>query len=147
MKKKTIYCECCNDECSYRVSLEKREVTIRGLTFSVEIKVATCSKCHERVFPYEISRENDLIIYDKYKELKGLLTSKQIKEIREKRGMSQTELARFINCGEKNIARYEKGAIQDNSFDLLIRLVGDDKAYKEMKKVKNNSNAKTALAI
>ena len=51
------------------------------------------------------------------------MTSSEIIEIRNKYGLSQSKLAKLIKCGEKNIARYEKGAIQDASIDLLIRMV------------------------
>ena len=46
--------------------------------------------------------------------------------------MSQVDLARFIKCGEKNIARYETGTIQDPVFDFLMRMVDDDDCYKAM---------------
>ena len=46
---------------------------------------------------------------------------------------------KFINCGEKNIARYETGKIQDAVFDQLIRMVDDEKCYQAMKKMKKQN--------
>ena len=67
----------------------------------------------------------------------------EIKEIRTKRGMSQRQLAKFLDIGEKDITRYENGSVQTRSIDNMIRLVGDDTAYKSMCKCLNkNANSK-----
>lgn len=132
--KKTAGCMYCDDEVEYVVKDEKIETTVLNETFTVVRKIAFCKNCGHEVFPHELALLNDLIVYDEYRRRKGLLTSQQIKDIRKKRGLSQVELARFIRCGEKNIARYETGTIQDRSFDLLIRLVGDDQIYPLMQK-------------
>lgn len=59
--------------------------------------------------------------------------------------MSQRDLANFIQCGEKNIARYERGAIQDRVFDYLIRLVDNNEVYKQMKKLNESLNNQIKL--
>ena len=107
------------------------------MSFEVEIKEAYCVYCGNQVFPDKVAKQNDLIIYDEYRRLNGLLTSDEIKAIRRKRGLSQTDLAKLICCGEKNIARYETGTIQDKAFDLLIRLVGTDAGYDSISRLKN----------
>ena len=71
------------------------------------------------------------------------MTASEIKEIRAKRGMSQRQLARFLDIGEKDITRYENGSVQTRSIDNMIRLVGDDAAYISMCKCLNkNTNSK-----
>ena len=140
--KQLAYCEQCDQDVEYITKEETKQVQVRELKFDVKIKVAYCKKCHEQVFPSSFSKENELIIFDEYRRLKHLLTSSEIKAIREKRGMSQRDLARFINCGEKNITRYENGIIQDPAFDYLMRMVGDDEMYELMlkKNITNHSN-------
>ena len=91
-----------------------------------------CKKCGAWLSSNEIERENDICIYDAYKKKAGLLTASEIKEIRVKRGMSQRQLARFLDIGEKDITRYENGSVQTRSIDNMIRLVGDDTAFKCM---------------
>ena len=139
MFRKEAYCLNCDDVCEYITKTEHRKTTVKDLTFDVEVIVAFCKKCGEEVFPSEVTKENDLIIFDEYRKLKGLLTSKEIKAIRQKRNMSQVELARFIDCGEKNIARYENGTIQDKVFDRLIRMVGNDLCFLAMSKLAETS--------
>ena len=113
----------------------KEMKTVKGKTFDVLLKKAYCKKCGEPVFPVEINKANDIIVYDGYRKLVGLLTSEQIKEIRKKRGLSQTEFARLLDCGEKNIARYETGTIQDKAFDLLMRLADNDQSYRVIRQL------------
>ena len=141
---KTAICEECEEDVPYTVSKIKKNHTIDGVTFEVEQYAAYCNICGHPVNPHEIWSKNFRIIYDEYRKRVGLLTSGDIIRIRKKRGMSQVDLARFIQCGEKNIARYENGAVQDRVFDFLIRLVDDDKVYKEMKRI--NEQREKALS-
>ena len=136
MENKRPYCMNCDEERDYEIQEVEEELTVKDSTFTLKILKAFCKVCGEQVFPYEVGKQNDILIFDEYRRRKGLLTSKQIKDIRKKRGMSQTQLAEFINAGEKTIARYETGTIQDAIFDLLIRMVGDDSCYKAMKDLK-----------
>ena len=85
--------------------------------------VPYCPHCGDPLFVYEAERINQIRCFDEYKKKKGLLTSEEIIEIRNKYGLSQTDLAKAIMVGKKNIARYEIGKIQDKSIDLLIRLL------------------------
>ena len=134
MKEKSIYCINCDGNVNYITKKETKKVIVKGREFEVTLTRAYCAKCGEPLSPDEIAKENDLIVYDEYRRLEGLLTSDQIKAIREKRHLSQVGLAKLINCGEKNIARYETGTIQDRAFDLLMRLVDNDASYAVLEK-------------
>ena len=120
---KKIYCLSCDKEVDYNVktSIEKRN--IKGTEVEIDAKHAYCKECGSYLFVYELEKENQIKAFDLYKKAHGLLTSSEIIAIREKYHLSQTKLAKCIKCGEKNIARYENGAIQENSIDLLIRLL------------------------
>ena len=134
-----IYCINCDEEVDYITKEETKKVIVKGREFEVTLKRAYCAICGEPVSPDKIAKENDLTVFDTYRRLEGLLTSDQIKAIRFKRGLSQIGLARLINCGEKNIARYETGTIQDRAFDLLMRLVDDDNSYAVLRARQNNA--------
>ena len=59
--------------------------------------------------------------------------------IRESYGLSQVDLAKLLGWGEATISRYESKAIQDEAYDMLLRLVKDD-PLKAMELLKKNSN-------
>ena len=143
MKQNEVYCEQCDKIVKdYITKTIKKTITVGdgadAITFETDYIEAYCPICGEQVWPWFVGKQNDKLIYDTYKRLAGLLTSEDIKAIRKKRGLSQVQLARLIHCGEKNIARYENGAVQDNVFDLLIRLVDNDAAYKVIKSMEFN---------
>lgn len=108
------------------------EHTVAGIKVIAPSFHLVCKKCGAWLSSNEIERENDIYIYDAYKKKVGLLTASEIKEIRAKRGMSQRQLAKFLDIGEKDITRYENGSVQTRSIDNMIRLVGDDTAFKCM---------------
>ena len=139
-----IFCLNCEEEANYVLRDEIKTVTVKGLSFNVKITNAYCANCGEQVFPDKIAKQNDLIVYDEYRRLNNLLTSEEIKAIRKKRGLSQTDLARLIDCGDKNIARYETGTIQDKAFDLLMRLVDIDATFDYLQRIHKE---KTNVAI
>ena len=147
METNKIYCINCDEEVDYITKEETKKVIVKGREFEVTLKRAYCATCGEPVSPDKIAKENDLIVFDTYRRLEGLLTSDQIKAIRFKRGLSQTALARLINCGEKNIARYETGTIQDKAFDLLMRLVDDDTSYAVLRARQNKENNRKTIFV
>ncbi len=91
-----------------------------------------CENCGNLLSSHDIEHENEIIVYDAYKKIVGLLTSFEIKAIRSKRKWSQRQLAKFLDIGEKDITRYENGAIQTRSIDNMIRLVDDDVTFERM---------------
>lgn len=117
------WCLRCDTINEYELTSEIRKVTVKGVPVEFEAIKAYCPHCGDPLFVYEAERINQIRCFDEYKKKKGLLTSEEIIEIRNKYGLSQTDLAKAIMVGKKNIARYEIGKIQDKSIDLLIRLL------------------------
>ncbi len=75
----------------------------------------------EEVYQRETEIENYIKLYDIYKQRSGLLTTTELKELREKHNLSQKELADKIGIEELEIFRYENGTIQSKEIDRLIR--------------------------
>ncbi len=73
----------------------------------------------------QISR-NDISMKDAYREKTGLLSSKDIIAIRQKFGISQSDLALVLGWGEKTITRYEGHQVQDVAHDSILRKIGRD---------------------
>lgn len=117
------YCEKCQIDREYTIKNIKETIMIKDVSVEVIIKKAFCDDCGEQVFVRKIQLENDRIIFDAYKATVGLLTSSDIINVREKYNLTQLQMAKLLNIGEKNITRYENGSIQDRSIDLLIRIL------------------------
>lgn len=76
----------------------------------------------EEIFDRNIEIENDQRLYEIYKKQNNLLTNLEIKKIRKKYDLTQKEYALVIGVGEVTVHRFEKGAIQTEAVDSIMRL-------------------------
>ena len=130
------YCEQCDDLVSFHVECFSNQThRVKDIDVTADEYIGICDKCGTHLFIDPIEDYNCKTYFDEYRKKAGLLTSKEIKAIRKKRGMSQRDLALFLSIGEKDIARYESGAIQTRAIDLMIRMVDDDQIFKKMSRV------------
>lgn len=83
----------------------------------------------------KLDMENDKKLVDAYKEEKELLTSNEIKEIRNMYGMTQKEYAFALGMGEISIHRLEKTFIQSDETDSLMRLSVDPSIMLKLLKI------------
>jgi putative zinc finger/helix-turn-helix YgiT family protein len=128
-REQMAYCDNCRKQVPFIVKRETEEVEVRGIKVKVEIDHCFCSCCQEEIDVNFITDANLQRTYDEYKKLKGLLTSKEIKALRQRYGMTAVEFAKAIGAGEKTITRYENGAIQDEVYDKFLRLLDDPVAF------------------
>ena len=63
---------------------------------------------------------------DSYRKLEKLLTSKEIKQIRNKYKITQLEMAKLIGVGDVTVTRYETKQIQDEAHDKIMRLIDEN---------------------
>lgn len=119
------WCLRCDTIGEFETTTEIRKAVVKGVNVEFEAIKAYCPKCGDPLFLYEAERVNQIRCFDEYKRKKGLLTSEEIIDIRKKYGLSQTDLAKALRIGAKNIARYEAGKIQDRCIDFMIRLLND----------------------
>jgi len=108
------------------LKIEKKPETFeyKGQTLTLELTVYSCNACGEKFFDNEEMKKYQKIIKDFQRRVDGLLTSEEIKQIREKYGLSQRELARILGIAEKSIAKYEAGFVtQSKAMDNLLRVI------------------------
>lgn len=142
--KEKAYCYHCDKMVDFEIKEinENTKVSEKGVPVSVKVKRAYCKHCGSVVPCEKIDYEADRLVYDEYKRKVGLLTSQEIKEIRLLRNLSQRELSLMLGLGEKTITRYENGAIQDRAYDILLRLVKDNRGYRLIKKINKTTKQK-----
>jgi len=71
-------------------------------------------------------RGNDLSVKDAYRSKVGLLTSEEIKKIRDTYKMSQKDFSEILDWGGATITRYENYQVQDRAHDDVLRKINDD---------------------
>lgn len=119
----TSYCDFCLKSVEPRIELRRETYNVKGEEISINSSVCVCPHCEMDLWVSEIDDANLNKAYDAYRESHKLLSPAEIKRIREKYGLSQTTFARILGFGDKTIARYETGSIQEEAPNNLIALV------------------------
>ena len=108
------------------IRVEKRPETFeyKGQSLTLELTVYLCDVCEESFFDNKEMKKYQRAIKDFQRRVDGLLTSTEIKQIREKYGISQRELASILGIAEKSIAKYEAGFVaKSKAMDNLLRII------------------------
>lgn len=86
-----------------------------------------CSDEEENEFvSAELMNENLQTARDAYRKLHGLLTSREIAQIRELYHMSQADFSTLLGWGEVTVTRYETKTIQDETYDQILQMAKND---------------------
>ncbi len=118
-----LYCLNCDNFVDTKI-IEKEEIgEVKGVPITCKVKVRICAVCDCEVLDADLEDQNLDLYFTEYRKIKKLLQPDEIKEIRQKYGLSQTSFARLLGFGDKTITRYENGSIQDVAHDNLIRNV------------------------
>lgn len=121
MKNNIFYCDTCDGLTTCTMKKIKEVCIIKGVKITAKVIKIVCNDCNHYIDDYNIVKQNDIIINDKYRKKVKLLTSKKIKKIRDSYGMSQTEFSFLLGIKLNDIKKYEEGAIQTREIDQLIR--------------------------
>ena len=148
VKKLKGECPICEDITNLSYGTKTETLTINNQKINVTSKVYRCED--EKHFFYDpVDEENKFQdAYRKYRQINGLLQPEEIKEIREKYGLSQRALARFLGWGEITIQRYESGALQDNAHNFLLVSIKETRNFEKLyEKRKEQLDAKDVRKI
>lgn len=124
------YCPCCKKEVGTDIRKVVESYTVKGQEITVESKVRFCKGCGSQILDETLDRENIEKVYSQYRQKNGLLSPAKIKEIRLKYGATQVTFAKILGLGDKTIARYENGSLQEEAQNNLILLAETPSIFK-----------------
>ncbi len=104
---------------NYRV--RKVKVEVKGIIVEYDEFYVVDENGNE-IFDRNVEIENDRRLYDNYKKQSNLLTKEEIKSIRKKYDLTQKDYALILGFGEVTINRIERGSIQTDSVDAIMKL-------------------------
>jgi len=85
-----------------------------------------CPSCDEVVIGLSDSRRLQEEAIAIYRKRHGLLSADQIRAIRERFALTQSDLARLLHLGANTISRWESGRnVQTEAMEMLLRLLRD----------------------
>jgi len=142
MSKELLISECpyCDSNKYVKLCEDIIETENRGVQIKYKTHYFHCSNCNYDWQNGSQLDENVLAIKDAYRKKVGLLTSYEIASIRKKYSLSQADFSLMLGLGEVTITRYESKSIQDQTYDMLIRNVGEDSLFALEMLEKNKSN-------
>jgi putative zinc finger/helix-turn-helix YgiT family protein len=85
-----------------------------------------CEHADELLEDEEMIKANSLAMKDAYRKKLNLLTSKDIKLIRRKYGVSQKDFSEILGWGKATITRYENHQVQDQAHEDVLRKIDSD---------------------
>ena len=119
------YCPYCNSEQDYYI--DKRIFKeYKGVNVNVVENVPICKKCGNELIINNIEDENLKRVYNKYREIKNIITPSEIIALRNKYNISQRELTAILGFGKMTINRYENGFLPSKSQSDYLRLIFKD---------------------
>ena len=141
LKKVNMFCSMCEENHDVSLIEEERETMVKGEKIKYKELYYKCDKYRDNniFMSGELWNINLINSLDAYRIKKDLLTSKEIKDIRKKYDLTQSELAYLLNLGEVTITRYETKQIQDASVDNMLREL-NDKPLLALKLLEKNKN-------
>ena len=126
IKKIHKLCLSCMEEHEVYLVKESRQTFFKGEKVEYEAIYEYCDKCDEYTETEDLMDQNDIVCKDAYCKQMNLLTTTEIRAIREKYGLTQTDLAIILGWGEKTITRYEGHQVQDSAHDEILRKIEND---------------------
>lgn len=121
-------CKFC-DENHLELRHETKRVTLKGIEVEYDHKFFYCPDLEEEFEEGDLIDENLNAARNAYRKKVGLLTSDEIKAIRDRFSLSQKDLAILLSMGEVSITRIETKVIQDKTTDDTIKRIEDDPVF------------------
>lgn len=121
---KTIktFCPECDCEVVAPIELRVETLPVKGEQTPYDADIAICPYCGEAIGDSRIEEGNLRRAYSAYCAAHGLMAPDEVKELRNSYGLSLREFSKFLGFGEQTIARYEAGAIPDDSHNTTLKL-------------------------
>ncbi len=102
---------------------EPEELDIRGDRITVEVTYYHCKNCGVNF--EDLNDDNDYLdtAYRIYRQKHNMIQPEDIKELRKKYNLTQSELANILGWGLVTLSRYENGSLQDSVHDKMLKLL------------------------
>ena len=117
-------------ECGYATRIERIApftFSHNGKQASIEDRQTFCPACGTIGYVGDQADRHELAVAAKIREIEGLLSAEDLRRIRQKYALRQTDMEAMLSVGPKTWTRWERGKVpQRKAADTLIRLIDED---------------------
>lgn len=116
-------CPNCEEARDVEFIKKNEAINIKGESIEIAVEYFKCKTCGEE---FEDPRSEKDPLDDAYREYRRrheMTQPEEIKALRKRYGLTQTELAKLLGWGGATLSRYENGALQDDAHEKTLRLV------------------------
>lgn len=127
-------CSCDAEAMTVSAELQKFNYLDNGnlIELAAEVPVWTCASCGDQVTDGAAEQIRHSVVCNYL----GRLTPSELKQLRERNGLSQSAWAHLTGLGIASIKRWESGAlIQSQSHDLYLRLLMQSRNVIELRRL------------
>ena len=126
IKTEKIICPCCMENHTVKTVIVREHTVFKNRDFDYDAEYLFCDMADELFMDEKQIQQNDICMKDTYRRLTGLLTSTEIKGIRDKYNITQSDLCILLGWGGKTITRYESHQVQDKAHDTILKKIDND---------------------
>lgn len=121
--------------------------TYKGKTLEYpDYLIHECSSCSEELVGQKTMKSSARRLREFYKEVDGLLSASQVRQIRLRLGLNQDAASELLGGGGKSFARYENSeVVQSLAMDNLLRIL--DHAPTELHVIEEKNRPSTVTKI
>lgn len=119
-----------SDDCSKQCPMEcgfmepetsEKTIVFRGIELCIPVTRHTCSHCGMTASDIECTASVQKQIAEQYRMKTGMLTGREIRQLRKLKNLSREELAQKLGVDKALVEKWEKCNIQSESMDKLLR--------------------------
>lgn len=111
---------------------ENSSLTFRKEDFTIFSHYFVCEDSGEQFTSTELDELNILQVHNQYRDKHNLPFPSEVKEIRNRYGLSASKMSEILGLGTNSYRNYENGEVPSNSNGRLIQLISDPNKFKDI---------------
>ena len=115
-------CPVCEKETELEFVNRMEDIAVRGENIPVRVEYFKCKECGSEFEDPQSTYDPLETAYREYRVRHDLIQPEEIKQFRERFGLTQLELSNLLGWGGATLSRYENGALQDEAHNTMLSL-------------------------
>jgi putative zinc finger/helix-turn-helix YgiT family protein len=117
-----LECFECDTLVTPRIEERVETLPVRGEQTEVLARVGVCPNCGADMSIEELDDATLVTAFNAYRRKHGLMTPEEMKQLRERYGLSVRAFSLLLGWGEITAHRYESGSLQDPAHEAALRM-------------------------